>query len=92
MHVTGDRTTPNGLATTGFDDEGVETPGWDIVREGVLVGYQLDRRMARQNAAVARFGPQQRLRLRRLPRPRPGAADGERLAPAGGRRAPPPRS
>ncbi len=46
MHVTGDRTTPHGLATIGYDDEGVETQSWDLVREGVLVGYQLDRPMA----------------------------------------------
>jgi TldD protein len=47
MNVTGDRTTPGGLATTGYDDEGVQTQSWDIVRDGVLVGYQLDRRIAR---------------------------------------------
>ena len=52
MQVTGDRTTPHGLATTGWDDEGVQTQSWDIVRDGVLVGYQLDRRTAQQNAAV----------------------------------------
>jgi TldD protein len=46
MHVTGDRTEPHGLASTGWDDEGVETSRWDIVRDGVLVGYQLDRPMA----------------------------------------------
>ncbi|HEX7355798.1 MAG TPA: TldD/PmbA family protein [Mycobacteriales bacterium] len=46
MHVTGDRTAPHGLASIGFDDEGVATTQWDIVRDGVLVGYQLDRRMA----------------------------------------------
>jgi len=56
MQVTGDRTTPHGLATTGYDDEGVQTQAWDIVRDGVLVGYQLDRRMARQNAAVLGSG------------------------------------
>jgi TldD protein len=50
MHVTGDRHTPHGLSTVGFDDEGVAAQRWDIVRDGVLVGYQLDRRMARQNA------------------------------------------
>jgi TldD protein len=50
MQVTGDRTTPHGLATTGWDDEGVQTQSWDIVRDGVLVGYQLDRRTALQNA------------------------------------------
>ncbi len=50
MQVTGDRTVPHGLATIGWDDEGVQTQQWDIVKDGVLVGYQLDRRMARQNA------------------------------------------
>ena len=47
MNVTGDRTVDGGLATTGYDDEGVRTQSWDIVRDGVLVGYQLDRRVAR---------------------------------------------
>jgi TldD protein len=46
MHVTGDRTVENGLATVGYDDEGVATQNWDIVKDGVLVGYQLDRPMA----------------------------------------------
>jgi TldD protein len=52
MHVTGDRHTPHGLSTVGWDDEGVAAQQWDLVRDGVLVGYQLDRRMARQNAAL----------------------------------------
>src|SRR6266540_202124 len=47
MQVTGDRTAEHGLATIGYDDEGVATQRWDLVRDGVLVGYQLDRRMAR---------------------------------------------
>ncbi|GAA1918004.1 TldD/PmbA family protein [Nocardioides marmoribigeumensis] len=46
MHVTGDRTVEHGLSTIGYDDEGVATQSWDIVRDGVLVGYQLDRSMA----------------------------------------------
>jgi TldD protein len=46
MHVTGDRTVPHGLATTGYDDDGVATTQWDLVRGGVLVGYQLDRTFA----------------------------------------------
>ncbi len=49
MHVTGDRTTEHGLATVAFDDEGVEAQSFDIVRDGILVGYQLDRRMAAEN-------------------------------------------
>jgi TldD protein len=46
MHVTGDRQVEHGLSTVGYDDEGVESQTWDIVRDGVLVGYQLDRQMA----------------------------------------------
>jgi len=53
MHVTGDRTTPFGLATVGFDDEGVAAQSFDIVRGGVLAGYQLDRRIAAE-AGIAR--------------------------------------
>jgi TldD protein len=47
MNVTGDRTADHGLATIGYDDEGVRTQAWDIVKDGTLVGYQLDRRMAK---------------------------------------------
>nr|WP_062340317.1 TldD/PmbA family protein [Herbidospora sakaeratensis] len=46
MNVTGDRTADHGLATVGWDDEGVQGQRFDIVRDGTLVGYQLDRRMA----------------------------------------------
>jgi TldD protein len=47
MNVTGDRTAEHGLATVGFDDEGVAGQSWDLVRDGTLVGYQLDRRIAK---------------------------------------------
>lgn len=43
MHVTGDRTERHGLASVGWDDDGVAGQRWDLVRDGVLVGYQLDR-------------------------------------------------
>ncbi|HLS78451.1 MAG TPA: TldD/PmbA family protein [Nocardia sp.] len=46
MRVTGDRTEPFGLATVGYDDEGVAGQRWDLIRDGVLVGYQLDRAFA----------------------------------------------
>ena len=47
MHVTGDRTAGHGLATIGYDDEGVAGQSFDLIAGGVLAGYQLDRRMAR---------------------------------------------
>ena len=46
MHVTGDRTVEHGLATVGIDSEGVATQSFDLVRDGILVGYQLDRSIA----------------------------------------------
>jgi len=45
MNITGDRTVAHGLATVGYDDEGVQTQSWDIVEDGLFVGYQLDRAM-----------------------------------------------
>jgi TldD protein len=52
MNVTGDRTAEHGLATIGYDDEGVETQRFDLIRDGVLVGYQLNRQMAHDNAGA----------------------------------------
>jgi TldD protein len=47
MNVTGDRTERHGLATIGYDDEGVASQSWNLISDGILVGYQLDRRLAR---------------------------------------------
>ena len=63
MHVIGDRTAEHGLATIGYDDEGVAGQSWDLIRDGVLAGYQLDRRMAqlkgfgRSNGCAFSDGP-----------------------------------
>ncbi len=46
MHVTGDRAAEHGLATVAIDDEGVTAQSFDIVKDGILVGYQLDRAIA----------------------------------------------
>jgi TldD protein len=46
MQVTGDRTVENGLATVAIDGEGVAGQSFDLVRDGTLVGYQLDRSIA----------------------------------------------
>jgi TldD protein len=46
MNITGDRITPHGLSTVAYDDEGVEAQQWNIIKDGLLVGYQLDRRIA----------------------------------------------
>jgi TldD protein len=46
MHVTGDRNVEHGLATVAIDSEGVAGQSFDLIRGGVLVGYQLDRSIA----------------------------------------------
>jgi TldD protein len=46
VHIVADRTQPGGLATVGWDDEAVEAQRWDLVREGVLVGWQTTRDQA----------------------------------------------
>jgi TldD protein len=56
MNVTGDRTAPHGLSTIGWDDEGVAGQQWDIVRDGVLVGYQVDRNTARMGGMARSNG------------------------------------
>jgi TldD protein len=46
FNVTADRTIPGGMATIGYDDDGVKTTQFPIVREGILVGLQTNRETA----------------------------------------------
>ena len=46
MNVTGDRTSQHGLSTVAFDDEGVSAQKWNLIKNGILVGYQTDRSIA----------------------------------------------
>ena len=46
FNVTADRTIPTGVATIGYDDDGVKTQQWPLVREGILVGLQTNRESA----------------------------------------------
>ncbi|HEX6588443.1 MAG TPA: TldD/PmbA family protein [Longimicrobiales bacterium] len=43
MNIQGERTSPGGLNTIGWDDEGVPTHEWLMVRDGVFVDYQTTR-------------------------------------------------
>lgn len=40
VNIFADKTQPNSLGAVGWDDEGVKTKKWDIIRDGVLVNYQ----------------------------------------------------
>ena len=46
VNLVGDRTQPGGLATTGYDDEGVKSDRWHIVRDGMFVDWQTTRELA----------------------------------------------
>ncbi len=41
-----DKTTRGGLATCGYDDDGERTQRWDLVKDGLFVGYQTTRELA----------------------------------------------
>src|SRR5574343_95702 len=41
-----DKTTPGSLGCVGYDDEGVPSKRWDIIRNGILVNYQATRDQA----------------------------------------------
>ena len=45
FNVTADKTS-RGMGTVGFDDDGVKTMQWPIVRDGILVGLQTNRETA----------------------------------------------
>ncbi|MEW5701749.1 MAG: TldD/PmbA family protein [Candidatus Zixiibacteriota bacterium] len=46
VNIVADATTPEGLGTFGYDDEGVPAQRTDLVREGVFVGYLTSRETA----------------------------------------------
>ena len=48
VNIKGDKIQQNCLATCGWDDDGVKTIEWDIIKDGVLVSYQT----VRDNAAI----------------------------------------
>ena len=46
VSIVADRTQPHSLGAVGFDDEGVPAQEWDLIRDGVLVGYEVTRDQA----------------------------------------------
>lgn len=46
VSLVADNTEPETLAATGYDDDGVACQKWDIVRDGIFVGYCTNREVA----------------------------------------------
>jgi TldD protein len=46
VNIVADKTTPGSLGAVGYDDEGVAAKRWDLIRDGILVNYQVTRDQA----------------------------------------------
>ncbi|MHC5039769.1 MAG: TldD/PmbA family protein [Planctomycetota bacterium] len=46
IHFQADNQLPGGLATLGYDDDGIPGATWDIVRDGIFCGYSTNREVA----------------------------------------------
>ena len=88
MHVHADRTAEHALATVGYDDEGVAAQSWDLIRDGILTGFQTDRSAAAhagqpRSTGCAFAGGFDRPPLQRMPnvslRPDPGGPSTQEL-------------
>ncbi|HVU98108.1 MAG TPA: TldD/PmbA family protein [Puia sp.] len=47
VNIVADKTQTGSLGAVGYDDEGVKTKEWDLIRNGILVNYQATRDQAR---------------------------------------------
>jgi TldD protein len=47
VNIVADKTTPGSLGYVGYDDEGVASKKWDLIRNGILVNYQATRDQAK---------------------------------------------
>ncbi len=56
VNLVADNTEPGGLASTGYDDDGVAAQRWDIIRDGVFVGYSDNREVAGRVGAPRSHG------------------------------------
>ena len=46
VNIVADKTQPYSLGAVGYDDEGVGTQEWDVIKDGILVNYQAIRDQA----------------------------------------------
>lgn len=56
VNIVADRTQPSGLATVGFDDDGVAAQRWHLVKDGVFVDWQTTRDVAAQVGRKTSYG------------------------------------
>ncbi|HMS83305.1 MAG TPA: TldD/PmbA family protein [Nitrospira sp.] len=56
VNLVADNTEPETLAATGYDDDGVSCQQWDVIRDGIFVGYCTNREVAPKIGATRSLG------------------------------------
>ncbi len=56
VNLVADSTIPTGLATQGYDDDGVKAQRWHIVQDGIFKGYMVNRETAAETGIPHSFG------------------------------------
>ena len=56
INLVADNTEPDTLAATGYDDDGVSCQKWDVIRDGIFVGYCTNREVAPKIGATRSRG------------------------------------
>ena len=56
VNLVADNTEPETLAATGYDDDGVSCQQWDVIRDGIFVGYCTNREVAPKIGATRSRG------------------------------------
>lgn len=56
MNFVADRTQPAGLATVGYDDEGVPAQRWHLIKDGMFVDWQTTRDLAAMTGKKTSYG------------------------------------
>jgi len=56
VNLVADNTEPETLAATGYDDDGVSCQQWDVIRDGIFVGYCTNREVASKIGATRSRG------------------------------------
>ena len=67
VNLVADNTVPTGLATLGYDDDGVAAQRWHIVKDGVLQGYMTNRELAHVIDRERSWGSNRAMGFKHLP-------------------------
>ena len=67
VNIVADATSPGGLGTFGYDDEGVPAQSWHLVKDGMFVGYLTSRETASEVGGARSRGAMRAASWNRIP-------------------------